>query len=282
MPTIQQLVRQGRSSKFSKSKTPALKGSPQRRGVCTRVYTTTPKKPNSALRKVARVRLSSGIEITAYIPGEGHNLQEHSIVLVRGGRVRDLPGVRYKVIRGALDAAGVKGRKQARSRYGAKSRRSESCHVKVLPPAASSSPDPIYRSVLVTQVINKVMLHGKRSVAEKIVYDAMDIIAAKTNDEPLDTVKRAVDNVKPPLEVRSRRVGGATYQVPVEVRPRRATTLAIRWLVEFSRNRREKSMAECLANELMDAANGLGAAMKRRDDMQKMADSNKAFAHYRW
>ena len=142
--------------------------------------------------------------------------------------------------------------------------------------------DPIYRSVLVTQLINKVMLHGKRSVAEKIVYDAMDIIAAKTNEDALDTVKRAVDNVKPPLEVRSRRVGGATYQVPVEVRPRRATTLAIRWLVEFSRNRREKSMAQCLANELMDAANGLGAAMKRRDDMQKMADSNKAFAHYRW
>lgn len=120
MPTIQQLVRQGRSSKFSKTKTPALAGSPQRRGVCTRVFTHTPKKPNSALRKVARVRLSSGMEVTAYIPGEGHNLQEHSIVLVRGGRVRDLPGVRYKIIRGALDAAGVKGRKQARSRYGAK------------------------------------------------------------------------------------------------------------------------------------------------------------------
>ena len=142
--------------------------------------------------------------------------------------------------------------------------------------------DPIYRSVLVTQLINKVMLHGKRSIAEKIVYDAMDIIAAKTNEDALDTVKRAVDNVKPPLEVRSRRVGGATYQVPVEVRPRRATTLAIRWIVEFSRNRREKSMAQCLANELMDAANGLGASRKRRDDMQKMADSNKAFAHYRW
>ena len=120
MPTIQQLVRQARSSKFSKTKTPALAGSPQRRGVCTRVFTHTPKKPNSALRKVARVRLSSGMEVTAYIPGEGHNLQEHSIVLVRGGRVRDLPGVRYKIIRGALDAAGVKGRKQARSRYGAK------------------------------------------------------------------------------------------------------------------------------------------------------------------
>ena len=120
MPTINQLIRKGRANKEKKSTAPALKGNPQKRGVCTRVYTTTPKKPNSALRKVARVRLSSGVEITAYIPGEGHNLQEHSIVLVRGGRVRDLPGVRYKIIRGALDAAGVKNRKQARSRYGAK------------------------------------------------------------------------------------------------------------------------------------------------------------------
>ena len=120
MPTIQQLVRRGRAEKSDKTKTPALKGSPQRRGVCTRVYTTTPKKPNSALRKVARVRLTSGMEITAYIPGEGHNLQEHSIVLVRGGRVKDLPGVRYKIIRGSLDTQGVKNRKQARSRYGAK------------------------------------------------------------------------------------------------------------------------------------------------------------------
>ena len=120
MPTIQQLVRKSRETKRDKSKTPALKGSPQRRGVCTRVYTATPKKPNSALRKVARVRLTSGIEVTAYIPGVGHNLQEHSIVLIRGGRVKDLPGVRYKVIRGALDASAVVGRRQARSRYGAK------------------------------------------------------------------------------------------------------------------------------------------------------------------
>lgn len=120
MPTIQQLVRKGRTPKPRKAKTPALKGSPQRRGVCTRVYTTTPKKPNSALRKVARVRLSSGIEVSAYIPGEGHNLQEHSMVLVRGGRVRDLPGVRYRIVRGALDTQGVRDRKQARSRYGAK------------------------------------------------------------------------------------------------------------------------------------------------------------------
>ena len=120
MPTIQQLVRKGRQSKTTKTKTPALRGAPQRRGVCTRVFTTTPKKPNSALRKVARVRLTSGVEITAYIPGEGHNLQEHSMVLVRGGRVKDLPGVRYKIIRGSLDTQGVKNRKQARSRYGAK------------------------------------------------------------------------------------------------------------------------------------------------------------------
>ena len=120
MPTIQQLVRKGRRSKASKMTTPALKGAPQRRGVCTRVFTHTPKKPNSALRKVARVRLTGGMEVTAYIPGEGHNLQEHSIVLVRGGRVKDLPGVRYKIIRGTLDTAGVRDRRQARSRYGAK------------------------------------------------------------------------------------------------------------------------------------------------------------------
>ena len=120
MPTINQLVRKGRHDKTAKKKTAALKGSPQRRGVCTRVYTTTPKKPNSALRKVARVKLNGGVEVTAYIPGEGHNLQEHSIVLVRGGRVKDLPGVRYKIVRGALDTQGVKNRGQARSRYGAK------------------------------------------------------------------------------------------------------------------------------------------------------------------
>ena len=120
MPTIQQLVRKGRTTSHDKSKTPALKGSPQRRGVCTRVFTHTPKKPNSALRKVARVRLTNGMEVTSYIPGEGHNLQEHSVVLVRGGRVKDLPGVRYKVVRGTLDAAGVSDRRKARSQYGVK------------------------------------------------------------------------------------------------------------------------------------------------------------------
>ena len=122
MPTVNQLIRKGRKAPKGKTKTPALAGAPQRRGVCTRVYTTTPKKPNSALRKVARVRISGSIEVTAYIPGEGHNLQEHSVVLVRGGRVKDLPGVRYKVVRGTLDAAGVSDRKKARSQYGVKKR----------------------------------------------------------------------------------------------------------------------------------------------------------------
>ena len=144
------------------------------------------------------------------------------------------------------------------------------------------TPDPVYRSLLVTQLVNKVMLHGKKSTAQSIVYDAMKAIEVKTGGESLAAVKRAIDNVKPPLEVRSRRVGGATYQVPVELRPRRATTLAIRWIVENARSRREKTMAECLSAELMDASNGLGASMKKRDDMQKMAESNKAFAHYRW
>ena len=149
-------------------------------------------------------------------------------------------------------------------------------------PRRELHPDPVYRSLLVTQLMNKVMLRGKKSVAEKIVYDALKMVETKTGAEPIATLKRAVDNVRPPLEVRSRRFGGATYQVPVEVKPRRANTLAIRWIVEYSRARREKTMAECLANELLDAANGLGASIKKREDMQKMAESNKAFAHYRW
>jgi len=149
-------------------------------------------------------------------------------------------------------------------------------------PRRELNPDPVYRSVLVTQLVNKILLRGKRSLAESIVYDAMKVVEERTGSEPLSTVKRAVENVKPALEVKSRRVGGATYQVPVEVRPRRANTLAIRWIIGFARARREKTMAERLASELLDAANGLGASVKRRDDMQKMAESNKAFAHYRW
>lgn len=143
-------------------------------------------------------------------------------------------------------------------------------------------PDPVYRSVLVTQIINKVLLQGKKNLAERIVYGALEIVGEKTGGDPIAALKRAVDNVRPQLEVRSRRVGGATYQVPVEVRPRRATTLAVRWLVSFARDRRERTMAERLANEVLDASNGIGASVKRREDLHKMAESNKAFAHYRW
>ena len=142
--------------------------------------------------------------------------------------------------------------------------------------------DPVYGSPVVTSLINKVLLSGKRSVAERIVYDALEGCREKTGTDPVVTLKRALDNVRPTLEVRSRRVGGATYQVPVEVRPVRQNTLALRWLVIHSRARREKTMTERLMNELLDASNGLGAAVKKREDTHKMAESNRAFAHYRW
>ncbi len=143
-------------------------------------------------------------------------------------------------------------------------------------------PDPIYQSLLVTQIQNRLMNRGKRTLAEAIVYDALKKVADKTGKDPLPILKKAVDNIKPLLEVKSRRVGGATYQVPVEVDSRRGTTLAIRWLVTFSRKRRERSMADRLAGEILDASGGAGSAVKRREDMHKMAEANKAFAHYRW
>ena len=143
-------------------------------------------------------------------------------------------------------------------------------------------PDPIYQNPLVTQLINKILLNGKKSGSERIVYKALEIISERTANDPVITLKKAVENARPLLEVRSRRVGGATYQVPVEVRPQRGTTLALRWLVNFSRQRREHSMAERLVGEIMDASNGQGSSVKRREDLHKMAEANKAFAHYRW
>lgn len=142
--------------------------------------------------------------------------------------------------------------------------------------------DPVYSSPVVTSLINKILTHGKRSTAEAIVYGALENCREKTNGDPVIVLKRALDNVKPTVEVRSRRVGGATYQVPVEVKPARALALGLRWIVDNSRERREKSMAERLGNELIDASNGLGAAVKKREDTHKMAEANKAFAHYRW
>ena len=142
--------------------------------------------------------------------------------------------------------------------------------------------DPIYQSLLVSQIINKVLWKGKKGAARRIVYGALDIVERRTGAEPIQTLKRAVENIRPSMEVRSRRVGGSSYQVPVEVRPRRQQTLGVRWLVEFARRRKEPTMAERLANEILDAANRTGLAVKRREDVHKMAESNKAFAHYRW
>jgi small subunit ribosomal protein S7 len=143
-------------------------------------------------------------------------------------------------------------------------------------------PDPVYQNVLVTQLINKVLLDGKKTLSERTVYKALEVISERTANDPVITLKKAVENVRPMLEVKSRRVGGANYQVPVEVRPGRGTTLALRWLVNNSRARKEHSMAERLVGEVMDAANGTGVSVKRREDMHKMAEANKAFAHYRW
>lgn len=145
-----------------------------------------------------------------------------------------------------------------------------------------TAPDPVYQNQLVTALINKVLLHGKKSLAERQVYKALEVISEKTSNDPVLTLKKAVENTRPLLEVKSRRVGGASYQVPVEVRPQRGTTLALRWLVSFARARKEHSLADRLVGEIMDAANGTGASVKRREDIHKMAEANKAFAHYRW
>ncbi len=247
MPTINQLLKKRRTRPKARDRVPALEKSPQKRGVCLKVYTTTPKKPNSALRKVARVRLSNGHEVTSYIPGEGHNLQEHSVVLIRGGRVKDLPGVRYHILRGNLDTQGVTARKQQRSKYG-----------------------------------NSLMYDGKKTIAEKIVYDAIDKIKSKSKDEPITIFNQAITNIKPTVEVRSRRVGGATYQVPVEVKSKRSQALAIRWLIDASRKRKDKKMSDKIFNEIYDAYQNRGSAIKKKEDTHKMAESNKAFAHFRW
>ena len=218
MPTVNQLVRQGRSEKRPKSKVPALAGSPQKRGVCTRVYTTTPKKPNSALRKVAKVRLTNGFEVIGYIGGEGHNLQEHSVVLIRGGRVKDLPGVRYHIVRGSLDTQGVKDRKQSRSKYGAKAPKSaeseadkvseEKAKRQHMPrrrevPKREILPDPKFNNVDVAKFVNVLMTRGKKSVAERIIYGALDTIKTKSGKDPIEVFSQAVQNVKPIVEVLS-------------------------------------------------------------------------------
>ena len=291
MPTINQLVKFGRKAQRRKTASPALMACPQRRGVCMRVYTTTPKKPNSALRKVARVRLTNQMEVTTYIPGEGHNLQEHSVVMIRGGRVKDLPGVRYHIIRGTLDTSGVANRRQGRSKYGAKRPSNKYKHMprKGEVPKRKPLPDPKFTDQpvdtrrRVTKFVNIVMTSGKKAIAERIVYRAFDIVAEKAKDDPVKVWDRALSNVQPKVEVKSRRVGGATYQVPVDVRPDRAIALGMRWIISAARDRSDgRTMQEKLAGELLDASSNKGNAVKKREDTHKMADANKAFAHYRW
>ena len=227
MPTINQLVRKGRTPEGARVTTPALKGAPQKRGVCTRVYTTTPKKPNSALRKVARVRLTNQMEVSAYIPGEGHNLQEHSIVLIRGGRVKDLPGVRYKYPR-PLDAAGVADRSRRRSKYGAKKPKSSDAAQSEVHHAQrrTTRPRPTqHRSSRSSST--SVMMDGKKSTAEGIVYGALERIARPHRPRPASrSFERSASNARRQLEVKSRASAAPPTRCPIEVRPARRAALA--------------------------------------------------------
>ena len=245
------------------------------------------------------MRLTNGYEVISYIGGEGHNLQEHSVVLIRGGRVKDLPGVRYHTVRGTLDCAGVSDRRQSRSKYGAKrprqlSRlfrdtvtnvtRSYTCHVDRRPQSHHPAGPEVQQ-----RHAGQVHQHGheqRQEVGRRAHRLRRDRPhgekTGRPADEAIELLTQALDNVKPVVEVKSRRVGGATYQVPVEVRPTRRQTLAMRWVIDAAAARSEKSMAHRLAAELLDAAENRGAAVRKREDTHRMAEANKAFAHYRW
>jgi small subunit ribosomal protein S12 len=219
MPTINQLIRKGRTSVRNKTKSPALEGCPQKRGVCTRVMTVTTEKPNSALRKVARVRLSNGIEVTAYIPGIGHNLQEHSVVLLRGGRVKDLPVSAIILPRCQGYPRCCRSEEKSLQVWCEETQgliREEIEYVKKnYCSLREVLPDPVYGSVIVEKFICRMMVDGKKSISTRIIYQAMASLGEKTGEKPLDVFLKALENVKPVVEVKSRRVGGATYQVPV-------------------------------------------------------------------
>jgi small subunit ribosomal protein S12 len=255
MPTVNQLIRKPRGSKPKRNKVPALQQCPQKRAVCTRVYTTTPKKPNSALRKVAKVRLTNGFEALTYIPGEGHNLQEHSVVLIRGGRVKDLPGVRYPHHPRRARHPGRQGPQEAPFalwRQASEVRRYR-CPAATAPNAAKSPPDAKFGDLVLAKFMNSLMYDGKKSAAEGIIYGAFDTIAAKTKQDPLVVFHEALRNVSPALEVRSaprrrRHLSGARRSAH-RPQPR---ALAIRWLITAARARNEPTMQGRLSGELMD------------------------------
>ncbi|KAH6777213.1 ribosomal protein S7, partial [Perilla frutescens var. frutescens] len=249
-------------------------------GLSVNFSTITPKKPNSALRKVARVRLTSGFEITAYIPGIGHNSQEHSSVLVRGGRVKDLPGVRYHIVRGTLDAVGVKDRQQGRSNTYRILRKAVFDESRTAEEKTAKS-DPIYRNRLVNMLVNRILKHGKKSLAYQIIYRAMKKIQQKTETNPLSVLRQAIRGVTPDIAVKARRVGGSTHQVPIEIGSTQGKALAIRWLLAASRKRPGRNMAFKLSSELVDAAKGSGDAIRKKEETHKMAEANRAFAHFR-
>ena len=288
MPTINQLIRKPRVAQKARKKVPALQQCPQKRGVCTRVYTTTPKKPNSALRKVAKVRLTNGFEVIGYIPGEGHNLQEHSVVMIRGGRVKDLPG---RALPHPARRARHAGREEPQAapfevrRQAAEIRRAEELNDVPTSPCREAR----------NHSRSEIRQRGRDQVHELDHVRGQEIgrrersstarstsIEGKTKQSPLAVFQQALDNVMPSIEVRSRRVGGATYQVPVEVRTDRRQALGIRWIISAARDRNEKTMTERLSAELLDASNNRGNAVKKREDTHRMAEANRAFSHYRW
>ena len=292
MPTISQLVRHGRQTKTKKVKAPAMRknwnslrrrqvsipGAPQKRGVCLQVRTMTPKKPNSALRKIARVRLSNQMEVTAYIPGIGHNLQEHSVVLVRGGRVKDLPSVKYHIIR----ARSMPPVCATASRAAASTARRPSSMPRRTSIPRKTKYEVVPANRITARFSAKLMKGGKQNLADRILRQALARAEAQASRPGLEILEAAMRNATPIIEVKPRRVGGATYQVPVEIRGDRRLSLGVRWLVQAARKRSGKSMSEKLAAEFVDAMNGLGAAVKRREDTHKMAEANRAFSHFKW
>ena len=279
MPTVNQLVRKGREAPEGEGEDPCA---PRRAAEARRLHARLHDDAEEAELGASQGRARAAHERHGgrrLHPGEGHNLQEHSVVLIRGGRVKDLPGFRYKVIRAALDASGVDDRKQGRSKYGAK-RGLMTCRA-VQRSRADAGPGPRYNSRLVTQVINRVMRAARVDRREDRLRGARRSASARASRRSR-CWSRPSRRSRPCSRCRSRRVGGANYQVPVEVPQRRARTLAIRWIVTFSRDRREKEMDEKLAGEILDALNQQGGAYKKKDDIYRMAQANKAFAHYRW
>ncbi|RYR53088.1 hypothetical protein Ahy_A06g027977 [Arachis hypogaea] len=256
--------------------------------------TITPKKPNSALRKVVRVRLTSEFEITAYIPGIGHNLQEHSIFLVRGGRVKNLPGGRYHIVRGTLDAVRVKDRQQGHSSAlisnPSKKRGKQILNFKIIPftlmsrrgavEEKTAKLDPIYRNRLVNMLVNRILKHGKKSLAYQIIYRAMKKIQQKTETNPLSILHQAIRGVTPDIVVKARRVGGSTHQVLIEIGSTQGKALAIRWLLGASRKCPGRNMAFKLSSELVDAAKGSGDAIRKKEETHRMVEANRAFTYF--